>query len=58
MNLALALEMNPENTLKKYNEISGIKVIKLPGSVRPDTKVDTYEKLQKYYVDQIIEGLK
>ena len=55
--LALALDMNPEKTLQKFSEISGARVIKLPGSIRPGTKIDDYVKLQNHYINKIIEGL-
>ena len=56
--LALAATHHPESTMSKFSEISGIPNRRWPVMLRPsDEKFDRIEKLQRYYVDQLIAAV-
>lgn len=55
--LGLALDYQPQQTIEKFSELSGVKVFQLPGSIRPSENVKDFFALQSLYIDSIVKGL-
>ncbi|MBC7387190.1 MAG: zinc ABC transporter substrate-binding protein [Cryobacterium sp.] len=54
----LASTNNPEKTVRRFEEISGVKAIILPTMSRPKGEPKDYEALQNEIVDKIVQALK
>ena len=55
--VVLATDYSPANVLKRFSEISGIPVLRVPTMIQSGTTTDTYEKVQAYIVDGLLKHL-
>jgi zinc/manganese transport system substrate-binding protein len=56
--VVLSTDYNPEKTLQKFSELSGLPVIRVPSMVQRGTKLDDYPKVHNHIVDQLIQHIK
>lgn len=55
--MMLAAENSPHRVLRKFRELSGVKVKRVPTSVQPSGKFRIYSDFQNHLIDTVIEGM-
>lgn len=55
--VALGADYNPQKTLEKFRDMSGISLAIVPTMVQEKTGIKTYDGLQQYIADQLLKAL-